>query len=126
MWSKRSQGRPLAAYTEVPEQIRELWRRTAGSVGPYKDIFLVEAIGPLLVLETFPNVVKNSLWLHFIDNVGSQHALIKGSSSISSGDKVVGMTWNRIQNLKIWAYFDRVDSKANPVDGLSRGRMHGP
>ena len=66
------------------------------------------------------------MWLHFIDNVASQHILIKGSSSISSGDIVVGATWRKIQKLDVYAYFDRVESEANPVDGLSRGRMDGP
>ena len=39
---------------------------------------------------------------------------------------MVGATWQRIQKLDVYAYFDRVESEANPVDGLSRGRMHGP
>ena len=83
-------------------------------------------MGPLAVLETFPRVVRNCLWVHYIDNVAAQYCLIKGSSSISSGDVVVGETWKRIQSLGIHAYFDRVESKANPVDGLSRGVKHGP
>ena len=70
--------------------------------------------------------MKGSLWLHFIDNVASEHSLIKGSSSIASGDVVIGMTWKRIQALDIWAYFDRVASKSNPVDGLSRKKREGP
>ena len=66
------------------------------------------------------------IWLHFIDNEAAQHALIKGSSSISSGDIVIGETWRRIIDLRAWGYFDRVDSKGNPVDGLSRGIREGP
>ena len=58
--------------------------------------------------------------------VAAQYSLIKGSSSISCGDVVVGETWRRIQRLGVHAYFDRVESKANPVDGLSRGRSEGP
>ena len=42
------------------------------------------------------------------------------------GDIVVGATWRKIQKLDVYAYFDRVESEANPVDGLSRGRMDGP
>ena len=64
--------------------------------------------------------------MHYIDNVAAQYSLIKGSSSISCGDVVVGETWRRIQRLGVHAYFDRVELKANPVDGLSRGRSDGP
>ena len=46
--------------------------------------------------------------------------------SIACGDVIVGETWKRIQQLNIYPYFDRVESKANPVDGLSRGRSEGP
>jgi len=42
------------------------------------------------------------------------------------GDTVVGATWWRSRKFDVYAYFDRVESEANPVDGLSRGRMEGP
>ena len=51
---------------------------------------------------------------------------MKGSSSIACGDIVVGETWKKIQELNVYPYFDRVESKANPVDGLSRGCNDGP
>ena len=70
--------------------------------------------------------MRNCLWVHYIDNVAAQYSLVRGSSSISSGDVVVGETWKRIQRLGIYPYFDRVASKSNPVDGLSRGRSDGP
>jgi hypothetical protein len=124
VWSPRLPGGPLAAFLEVPEYIRRLWDK--GERDDRNDIFLIEAVGPLAVLETFPRVVRNCLWVHYIDNVAAQYSLIKGSSSISSGDVVVGETWKRIQSLGIHAYFDRVESKANPVDVLSRGVKHGP
>lgn len=125
VWSARCPDGPLAAFCEIPVAIRNLWDRQAG-LDEYNDIFLIEAIGPLAILETFPKIVKNSLWLHFIDNVAAQHSLIKGSSSIMSGDIVIGETWKRIQKLNAYAYFDRVMSESNPVDGLSRGRPCGP
>ena len=39
---------------------------------------------------------------------------------------MVGEAWRRIQRLGAHVYFDPVDSKANPVGGLSRGRSEGP
>ena len=92
----------------------------------YNDIFEIEAVGPLLILDQWGRRMRNCLWLHFIDNVAAEHSLVQGSSSIACGDVVVGETWKRIQRLGIYLYFDRVESKANPVDGLSRGRSEGP
>lgn len=126
VWSSRCPGGPLAAFCEIPEQVRRLWDSQREAEAQSSDIFQIEAIGPLALLQTFPNVLKNSLWLHFIDNEASQHSLIKGSSSIACGDVIVGETWKRIQQLNFYPYFDRVESKANPVDGLSRGRSDGP
>ena len=126
VWSARCPGAPLAAFCEIPESIRRLWDSQREAEAQSSDIFLIEAIGPLVLLQTYPNILKNSLWLHFIDNEAAQHSLVKGSSSIACGDVVVGETWRKIQRLGIYPYFDRVESKANPVDGLSRGRAVGP
>ena len=43
-----------------------------------------------------------------------------------AGDVIVGETWRRIQKLGSYFYVDRVESEANPVDGLSRGKRDGP
>ena len=90
------------------------------------DLFFVEALGPLLLLIAFPNVLKDCLWIHFIDNTAAEASLIRGSSSVEGGGHIVGLTWTMIQKQRLWAYFDRVESKANPVDGLSRRRFNGP
>ena len=116
---------PVAAYACVPEEIRSMWGRMAAKED-YKDIFLVEAVGPLLVLETFPKLVTDALWIHFIDNSGAESSLVSGSSSINAGDHIVGMTWDRISKRRLWPFFDRVESEANPVDKLSRGKTAGP
>ena len=57
---------------------------------------------------------------------GALSALVKGSSSVESGDVIVGGIWRLIHQLDILPWFDRVDSKSNPVDGLSRGTVEGP
>ena len=43
-----------------------------------------------------------------------------------SGDLIVGKAWELVARRRLFPWFDRVDSKSNPVDGLSRGRMEGP
>ena len=103
-----------------------MWDRNHGEAAEMSDIYCIEAIGPLAILTTWPNILKNALWVHYIDNVASQYSLVKGSSSIAAGDVIVGETWKKIQSLGTFAYFDRVESEANPVDGLSRGRREGP
>ena len=88
IWSPRLPNGPLAAFLEAPAHVRTLWDN--GRHDDHMDIFLIEAVGPLAILETSPNIGKNSLWVHYIDNVAAQYSLIKGSSSISCGDVVVG------------------------------------
>jgi hypothetical protein len=117
--------RPLALYTEVPDMIRQQWRVIQRSEG-FEDIFLVEALGPLLLLKAFPKFLRNCLWIHFIDNSAAEASLIRGASSSDLGDHVIVLTWSLIQKRLLWAYFDRVSSKANPVDGLSRRCFGGP
>ena len=92
----------------------------------FNDIFEVEAIGPLLILENFGNELKGRVWLHVIDNAASLSALVRGSSSVLSGERITGLTWGRIAGLGCYPWFDRVESASNPVDGLSRGALQGP
>ncbi len=67
----------------------------------------------------------HALWLYFIDNNGALAALVNGSSSVEATDLIIGATWSRIAASRCLPWFDRVDSKANPVDGLSRGVWDG-
>ena len=117
---------PLAVYTEVPKEWRDYWSEISLSGGEYRDIYLIEALGPLLLLLTFPRHLKNCLWIHFIDNSAAEASLIRGSASKYHGDHVIGLTWLHIQMQSLWPYFDRVESDANPVDGLSRRKFLGP
>ena len=120
-----SKSLPVAVYCEVPNVLRDSWMIASGTRS-YQDIFLVEALGPLLLLVTYPNLLRNCLWIHFIDNSAAEASLIRGSSSSRLGDHVIGLTWMQIQKRFIWSYFDRVESHANPVDGISRRKFNGP
>jgi len=117
---------PLAGYIAVPKRIRELWARQRQRTLGYFDIQEIEAIGPLLILHNWGYLLRDALWVHYIDNAGALAALVKGSSSVTQTDLIVGDTWSRIASLSILPWFDRVDTKSNPVDGLSRGKMNGP
>ena len=130
IWCKSLLGeRPWAGYLTVPPVVRELWalqrahaERSAASHPDveYNDIMEIEAVGPLLILHNWGSIMKNALWLHFIDNSCALGSLVKGSSSVTQQDRIVGATWSSIAQLNVLAWFDRVDSKSNPVDGLSR------
>ena len=65
------------------------------------------------------------MWIHFIDNTAAEASLISGSSGLSVVDHM-GLTWERIPKQRLWLFVDRVESEANPVDGLSRGVIVGP
>ena len=94
--------RPLAVCSEVPVVLRQYWLSAQPSKDRFNDIFLVEAVGPLLLLKTFPNILKACLWLHFIDNTAAEASLIRGASSKDHGDHVVGLTWSIVQQKLIW------------------------
>ena len=97
----RKLSRPLAAFARVPDLIRRHWSRRAGT-GAYHGIFHIEAIGPSILLHNYPAILRGSAWVHYIDNTASQHALLRGSSSIMSGDHVVGATWAQSDALDCW------------------------
>ena len=82
---------PLAVYSQVPPQIRRLWAFLVQKE-EYNDIFLVEALGPLILLTAFPRVLRNALWIHFVDNTAAEASLIGGSSSLSAAAHIVGLT----------------------------------
>ena len=125
IWSN-ALSRPQAGRIRVPDLVRTMW--TADRRAPdadFNDIQEVEGIGPLLALTTWKSLLADSLWLHFIDNNGALSCLVKGGSSVSSTDTIVGLTWQRISKINASPWFDRVDTKSNPVDGLSRGDLRG-
>ena len=90
------------------------------------DIQEIEGIGPMLVLATWPRVLRHSLWSHFLANNGALSCLVKGGSRAVGTDTLVGMTWHMVSKLSTLPWFERVDSKSNPVDGLSRKVVAGP
>ena len=34
----------------------------------HNDIFEIEAVGPLVILQKYPELLRGCLWLHFVDN----------------------------------------------------------
>ena len=107
---------------EVPNALRGLWdlQKDLSKSGVQTDIFEIEAIGPLIALLTWPQLLADRPWIHFIDNEAAQNALIRGSSNSLNGDVIAGETWRLIRQIRCWLWLDRVASKSNPIDGVSR------
>ena len=66
---------PIAGFLEVPREVRQPWpkqkehaRYHATSDEEFQDIIEIEAIGPLVMLYSWPCVFRDALWLHFVDN----------------------------------------------------------
>ena len=74
----------------------------------------IEAAGPLVLLENFPDLFRGSLWLH----------LVYGSSSVTPRDIQIDAKWSQVQRLRgsnglaVWY-------KVKLCVGLSRGRLVG-
>ena len=116
-------GTVRAGYLKVPDEVRQLWSKRPA--GDRYDIYEIEAIGPLLVLWNWGFLMRNHVWIHFIDNDAALSCLAKGSSSVLSGEVIVAYTHELAADLGVWSWYDRVDTGSNPVDGLSRGDMRG-
>ena len=118
-------ARAVAGYIQVPDLLRRVWSRQTPTQPEHLDIFEIEAVGPLLVLHNFGQRMTGHLWLHFIDNDAACATLVRGSSSVLSGELITSMTHELVAKFNVWPWFDRVDSESNPVDKLSRGVMAG-
>ena len=123
---------PRAGFLEVPYEVRKLWASQkahalahSSSEEEFRDIIEIEAVGPLVMLHSWPEIFFESLWMHYIDNNSALGGLVKGSSSVLQKDIIIGHTWALISHLHVCAWFDRVDSASNPVDGLSRKDFSG-
>ena len=86
--------------------LRMLWhfQKERSKTGAQTDIFEIEAIGPLIALLTWPQLLADRPWIHFIDNTAAQGALIKGSSNSLNGDIIAGETWGFIRKVRCWLW----------------------
>ena len=101
---------------DLPPSVLEAWSQST-DLEPQRHINKIEAIVLAICLCTWPNLIRGSLWLHFIDIDGALACLVSGSSKNSSLSAVVFILGRR---LGCWPWFERVFSECNIVDGLSR------
>ena len=119
-------GRVVGGYLKLPDEVRQTWTRI-NTAGDHYDIFEIEAVGPALILHNWMHLFSpGALWVHYIDNDSALATLVKGSSSVFSGECITSFTHSNISEIGLWPWFDRVATDDNPVDKLSKGCMDGP
>ena len=90
LWAQ-GQKMARAGIVRIPDDLCTHWdSKRKGN--RYNDIFEVEAVGPLLVLANFGVDLVDCLWLHFVDNSATLSSLVRGGSSVESGDHITGIT----------------------------------
>ena len=116
--------RLVAGHLLAPQAFREQWVELSPAFRRkqkrYEDSFQLETICPVIALCTWPELFSQCLWIHFIDNSGTQSALITGSSSVLFGDLIAAETWKQVARQHIYPWFERVHTSSNPFDALSR------
>ena len=90
---------------DLPPSVLEAWSQST-DLEPQRHINKIEAIVPATCLCTWPNLIRGSLWLHFIDIDGALACLVSGSSKNSSLSAVVDYTWAQIPALGCWPWFE--------------------
>ena len=106
--------RPRITQAETPDEWRRRWQASKG-----RDINEVEAIAPMLALQTWPWLQKG-LWLHWVDSASAQRALINGSASTESLNDIAFTTWDVIRDRQLYLWTERVPTHDNPLDEASR------
>ena len=82
IWSPLAPGgvhQPRWFQLDLPPSVLLAWSEST-EIEPQRHINKIEAIVPAICLCTWPNLIRGSLWLHFIDNDGALACLISGCS----------------------------------------------
>ena len=79
-----------------------------------------ELLGILLVWGTFQHLLRESLWLAFVDNDGVLHALTRGGGGGPESFACIGRLWLELAYNQTDLHCARVQSAANIADGPTR------
>ena len=105
---------PIITQGETPEDLRAFW-----AAEKERDINEIEAIAPLLALDTFPEL-HSGLWLHFTDSKVALGTLVRGSSSVQSMNLITSTTWHLARQRKTCLWTEWLPTHDNPLDAASR------
>ena len=106
---------PEATRVRLPDAWRKTWQQDKTT-----DINEIEAASAPIALATWPTLA-DGLWLHFVDNTSAQHTLARGSSRVTSLNRIANHTWATCAERHLLLWTERVATGDNPTDGLSRG-----
>ena len=115
-----SEFQPRITAAAVPPEWLSRWHEWGLRVTAIQEI---EAVGPVLALSTWPELLTDCTWLHFIDNESAKFSLIKGSSKAVYTNEIVHATWDLCRARRVYPWWERVASADNPVDKASRGDL---
>ena len=105
---------PLGRSADVPLATYDSW------IERRQQIFPAEAVAPLAVLLEHPEELRGRGIFFFIDNEAAVAACIRGASRCDDVGLIVqAIQWEAL-NLGCRCWFEWIDSKSNPSDGLSR------
>ena len=105
---------PLYIYGTVPKEVLIAF----APEGQY--IFFLEALAQCLAIWIYWPLLRGSYW-SFVDNSAAQWALTKGYSKRVEGNVLTTLFWSAAVAKKCEPWFERVPSKANCSDAISRG-----
>ena len=105
-----------AAQVQLPETWRATWQTDKKT-----DINEVEAASAPVALATWPQLT-DGMWIHFVDNTSAQSTLTRGCSSVTSLNSIARHVWQKCAERRLLLWADRVSTRDNPTDGLSRQR----
>ena len=93
---------------------------------PVSHINAIEALGPLLILSTFPDILHHCLWVHFIDNATALSCIVNGSGSGEhighTMSSICAHFWRLAASAHVFPWLEFVPSEYNIIDGFSRGQ----
>ena len=82
-------------------------------------IYFLEAFAQIIIGLTF-DFLLGPFYTTFCDNEAAKHAIIKGYGSDANINNLIGMYWSHMSDSSTDPWMERVSSKANLSDGVSR------
>ena len=89
-------------------------------------ILAVEAFAAIAAPWISPHLFHKQDVVWWIDNISALSSLIRGAAKPEDIDLFAAMSTLQFSSLQTRAWFEWVDSDANPADGLSRLGVHDP
>ena len=105
----------MFAHGSVPPAVLQLFATRRAFIF----IFILEALAQCLPLWALGPALAGPYW-SFVDNTAAQHALTRGYSGNAAANAVVSAFWVAAAGYTACPWFERVPSKANISDAVSR------